>query len=86
MENPENLLQSIKKVQPDPELYATIRQRIRDREKETTPWNILKIAAILCGVLLCIEAYIVIAPSSIETDDTIALVSENTNTLYNDNE
>lgn len=86
MESPENLLKTIQKVQPDPKLYAAIKQRINNRKAEVTPWGILRIAAILCGLLLCVEAYIVITPSTTEIDDTIALVSVNSNTLYDDNE
>ncbi len=86
MEHPEDLLKNIQKVAPDPKLYAAIKQRIKNREIETTPWGILKIAAILCGILLCAEAYIIATPAAIDIDDEIALVSVNSNTLYYDNE
>jgi hypothetical protein len=32
MERPEDLLTTIKKVQPDSQLYTTIRQRIKNKE------------------------------------------------------
>lgn len=85
MERPEDLLKKIQKVQPDPKLYAAIKQRIKNRETEKTPWGILRIAAILCGILLCVEAYIIITPSTAETEDTIALVTINSNNIYDDN-
>ena len=85
MERPEDLLKKIQKVQPDPKLYAAIKQRIKNREVETTPWSLLRIAAILCGLLLCVEAYVIMTPSTTDTDATIAIVSVNSNTLYDDN-
>ena len=85
MERPEDLLKNIQKVQPDPKLYAAIKQRIKNREVETTPWSLLRIAAILCGLLLCVEAYVIMTPSTTDTDATIAIVSVNSNTLYDDN-
>ncbi len=86
MEKPENLLQTIQQVQPDPKLYTAIKQRVKNRELETTPWSILKIAAILCGILLCAEAYIIATPATADFDNELALVSVNSNTLYDDNE
>ena len=85
MENPEDLLKAIQKVQPDPKLYAAIKQQIKNRSAEKTPWSILRIAAILCGLLLCVEAYIIATPTMIEMDDEMALVFVNSNTLYDDN-
>lgn len=86
MEKPENLLQTIQQVQPDPRLYAAIKQRIKYRQTEFTPWKLLKIAAALCGVLLCAEAYIYTTSSTKEADDLIALISINSNTIYDDSE
>ena len=86
MERPEDLLTTIKKVQPDSQLYAAIKQRIKNREPEATPWSILRIAAILCGLLLCVEAYVISTPTVDDMSDEIALVSVNSNTLYDDNE
>ena len=86
MERPEDLLKMIQKVQPDPKLYAAIKERIKNRKVEATPWSILRIAAILCGLLLCVEAYVIIKPSTSERDEAMAIVSVNSNTLYDDNE
>jgi hypothetical protein len=86
MERPEDLLTTIKKVQPDSQLYTAIKQRIKNRELEATPWNFLRIAAILCGLLLCAEAYVISSSTVDEMTDEIALVSVNSNTLYDDNE
>lgn len=88
MESPEDLLKKVQRVQPDPKLYAAIKQRIHNQATPTTPWSLLKIAAVLCGVLLCVEAYIITNPVSAETEaeDLIALVSVNENNLYDDNE
>jgi hypothetical protein len=86
MERPEDLLTTIKKAQPDSQLYAAIRQRIKNRELEATPWSILRIAAILCGVFLCVEAYVISTPTVDDMADEITLVSVNSNTLYDDNE
>lgn len=84
MESQLKLLSTIHKVQPDPKLYAAIKQRIKQKQEQFVPWSFIRAVAAIFAVMLAAQIYITTATSLTDSDDLSALVPVNSNTLYNE--
>lgn len=78
------LLSTIKKVQPDPALYAAIKQRIKNKTEQSLPWAFLRAAAAIFVIMVAAQLYFNHKNTFSESEDIYASVAVNSNTLYDE--
>lgn len=83
MEEQLKILSTIHKVAPNPELYATIKQRIINKE-QSIPWFFLSAVAAIFIIMFAAQMYVTSTSSLIEENEISTLISVNSNTLYDD--
>lgn len=84
MEPQLDLLSTLKKAQPDPALYAAIKQRINQQKEQSVPWAFLQAVAAIFVVMFATQIYFTSTTTLTDSEDVSALVTINSNTLYDE--
>lgn len=77
-----SLLQQIKKVEPNPDLYTMTLNRIH--KKNIIPWFWVRAVACLLMIIFATEFYIVLRKRNTPSQNTSAMIYKTNNYLYNE--
>ena len=83
MENQLNQLGTLKRLEPNENLFDSINSKIRNYKKETISWAWLRTAAAITICIFSIEFFTIKSESS-SSNSIESLVPISNNTLYND--